>query len=177
MTASSNDFPAGHRRERARPGGQRRQVAGRRAHGGLDARERQALVEQQHLQALAHEGGGLGDDGRAARVVQTVDALQLELVDGGREQPGEREAQAELERDAHDAHGRAPQPVGVARAGGLLAGDPGAGDVVELVGDGEQGAGDGGRQRRRRGERPVVLADGAGHRVAEAAGLGVDARP
>ena len=46
--------------------------------------------------------------------------------------------------------------------------------LSSLVGDGEQGAGEGARQRRRRRERPVVLADGAGHRVAEAAGLGVD---
>ena len=99
----------------------------------------------------------------------------LELVDGRRQQAGEREAQAVLERDAHDAHGRAPQAVRVARARRLLAGDPRADDVVGLVGDGEQGAGQRARQRRRGRQRAVVLAHGRGDRVAQTAGLRVDA--
>ena len=41
-------------------------------------------------------------------------ALQLELVEGRREQALEREAQLVLEGDAHDAHRGAAQPVGVA---------------------------------------------------------------
>ena len=49
-----------------------------------------------------------------------------------------REPQVVLEGDAHDAHGGAPQPVGVARARRLGAGQPGAHDVVGLVGDGQQ---------------------------------------
>ena len=75
--------------------------------------------------------------------------------------PREREAQRVLQGDAHDADGGAAQAVGVAGAGRLLAGDPRAHDVVGLVGHGQQRAGERARQRRRRRQGQVVLADGA----------------
>ena len=127
----------GGRRGEAAHGGRRSRPGGRRAHRRLDQREGQALVEQQRLQALPDEGGDLG-----ARVALGHGAA---LGDVGGEGPvGElarRDLQVMLEADAHDAHRGPAQPVGVARARRLLAGKPGAGDVVDLLGDGDQAAG------------------------------------
>ncbi len=85
------------------------------------------------------------------------------------------DGQVVLEGDAHDAHGGAAQPVGVARARRLLAGDPGAGDVVDLVGDGDQAAGQRGGHRRHRRERLIVLGDRLRDGRRGAGLLGVDA--
>ena len=104
----------GHRAERARSRGKRRDVAGGRTQRCLDTGEGHAFVKQQHLQALAYEGERLGDDRRAALIVKPLDALEFELVHRGGEEAAEGEPQAVLERDAHDAHRGAAQAVGIA---------------------------------------------------------------
>src|SRR5665647_1479259 len=131
--------------------------------------------ELQGAEGLDDERRRLGDDDGATFVVKSLGALQLELVYGRSQQTGDGEAQAVLERDAHDAHGRTPQAVRVARAGRLLAGDPRADDIVGLVGDGEEPAAQRARKRRCGRQRAVVLAHGPGDRVAQAARFSVDA--
>jgi len=117
------------------------------------------------MQALEDEGRRLVHDGGAGGGVELRGALRLVLVESAAEQAADGESQAVRQGDTHDAHRRAAQAVRVARAARRIACDPGADDVVGLVGDGEQSAGEGRRHGRRRRQRQILLAHGARHRL------------
>ena len=91
--------------------------------------------------------------------------MQREIVRRERRQV-ERELAAERDRD--DAGSRSTQPVGVARAGRLLAQPERGGDAVELVGERDERPGKAAGGRGTGGVGQVLLADRLGDRLGQA---------
>ena len=137
-----------------------------RAARGPQRLGRDALGVERRIDTVEDERDHLGDDvAGGSPHVRSLALVQREIVGRERRQV-ERELAAERDRD--DAGSRSTQPVGVARAGWLLAQPERGGDAVELVGERDERPGKAAGGRGTGGVGQVLLADRLGDRLGQA---------